>query len=75
MRPARSRWVMGAGINKAPSTLLPMLAPLPASFPLPPPRQIDVFIRQNYTADSNAMGVILCELFADAEAAQASSLR
>jgi hypothetical protein len=30
--------------------------------------QIDVFIRQNYTADSNAMGVLLCELFADAEA-------
>ena len=29
--------------------------------------QIDVFIRQNYTADSNAMLVILCELFADAE--------
>jgi hypothetical protein len=29
--------------------------------------QIDVFIRQNYTADSNAASVILCELFADAE--------
>lgn len=30
--------------------------------------QIDVFIRQNYTADSNAMGVLLCELFGDFEA-------
>lgn len=29
--------------------------------------QIDVFIRQNYTADSNAMGVLLCELFSDFE--------
>ena len=29
--------------------------------------QIDVFIRQNYTADSNAMAVLLCELYADAE--------
>lgn len=31
--------------------------------------QIDVFIRANYTADSNAMFIILLELFADAEAA------
>ena len=31
--------------------------------------QIDVFIRANYTADTNAMAVILCETFADAEAA------
>ena len=30
--------------------------------------QIDTFIRQNYTADSNAASIILCELFADAEA-------
>lgn len=30
--------------------------------------QIDVFIRQNYTSDSNAASIILCELFADAEA-------
>lgn len=29
--------------------------------------QIDVFIRANYTADSNAMFIILFELFADAE--------
>jgi hypothetical protein len=29
--------------------------------------QIDVFIRVNYTADSNAASIILCELFADAE--------
>jgi hypothetical protein len=31
--------------------------------------QIDVFIRQNFTSDSNAMGVLLCELFAEGEAA------
>ena len=31
--------------------------------------QIDVFIRQNFTSDSNAMGVLLCELFADGESA------
>lgn len=35
--------------------------------------QIDVFIRQNYTADSNAMGVLLCELFADFEEAMGNA--
>jgi hypothetical protein len=29
--------------------------------------QIDVFIRENYTADSNAASILLLELFADAE--------
>ena len=29
--------------------------------------QIDTFIRENFTADSNAASVILCELYADAE--------
>ena len=29
--------------------------------------QIDVFKRTNYTSDTSAMAVILCELFADAE--------
>ena len=35
--------------------------------------QIDVFIRQNYTSDTNTMAVILCELFADAETAIANA--
>jgi hypothetical protein len=35
--------------------------------------QIDVFIRANYTADSNAMFIILLELFADAETSVGNS--
>lgn len=37
-------------------------------YSVPGSLQIDVFIRANYTADSNAMFIILFELFADAEA-------
>jgi hypothetical protein len=58
------------------STLRSMMGFLEASFNpsvglylAPGSLQIDVFIRANYTADSNAMAVLLCELFADAEAA------
>lgn len=37
-------------------------------YSVPGSLQIDVFIRANYTSDSNAMFIILFELFADAEA-------
>ena len=75
------RW-MGDGGTEGRGLFSSLRSPLPSSFslrrpssglPPPSPLQIDVFIRQNFTGDSNAMGVILCELFADAEAAQASS--
>ena len=38
-------------------------------YSVPGSLQIDVFVRANYTADSNAMMVLLLELFTDAEAA------
>jgi len=38
-------------------------------FLVPGSLQIDVFVRANFTSDSNAMFIILFELFADAEAA------
>jgi len=67
------------GAARAP-TLRAMMAFLDNSFHpdvglylAPGSLQIDVFIRQNYTADSNAMGVLLCELFADFEASLGNS--
>ena len=42
-------------------------------YEVPGSLQIDVFIRANFTADSNAMFIILFELFADAEATVGNS--
>ena len=48
--------------------LEPSYDPKVGLYNVPGSLQIDVFIRANFTADSNAMFVILFELFADAEA-------